>query len=320
MSVTVEDIVGAYRILLNREAVEQEIRDWSKLVNRVKVSELANRFVAAHEFQSTPLWKTLLQLIPRQGGQNSSLVEVDGRRLYVDPDDMFVGSIIFEHQMYEPHLTKAISQTLVPGDTFVDVGCNIGWFTLLASTIVGPAGSVLAADAEQYNVEMVNRSVHVNGLSNVTALSVALADRPGQLVLQHLRGSNALVLDVDEKALESDRYVSCVPLDMLTPAWPRIDVIKIDVEGAELLVLIGAEETVRQHRPIIFCEFNPYMVDRLAGSNAIALDDWIRQHDYAVEVVGEDGDLLPVAGISEAAGHAVGDGGHVDLKLTPSRR
>jgi FkbM family methyltransferase len=149
---------------------------------------------------------------------------------------------------YEREQTRLFEQLLRPGGVVLDVGANVGYYTLLASVLVGDGGSVHAFEPEPRNAEFLRRHLRINGRRNVTVQQAAVSDRAGTARFEFGTGSGTGHL-ADAGALE----VRTLRLDdycaehALAPA-----AIKIDVEGAEMSVLHGARETLERHRPTIF--------------------------------------------------------------------
>ncbi len=320
--VTESDIHACYRLLLGREPDPGGMEYWHSAVDRMSVADLAGAFVDSREFHVGPLCHRLLESVdPPQlsPARTPTLVDLSDRVQFVDPEDNFVGKAIAETGSYEPHLSQAILDVLRPGDTFVDVGANVGWFSLLAAARVGASGRVLAIEADAANVELLCRSAHQNAFTNLLALPVAASDRARLLVLHRLGGSNGAVFAPEGETAPGDRYVSGVPLDGLSGLLDRLDVLKVDVEGAELMALRGAEGLIRRHRPHVFFEYSPGMLGRLPGSSVDELDQWIREIGYGIEIVAFAGPLQPVASLEEASRYLTERAhGHIDLKASPS--
>jgi FkbM family methyltransferase len=258
--------------------------------------------------------------VTQAGASSRPIVCIDlaDRVQYVDPGDGFVGQAIAENLAYEPHLTRAIAESLKPGDSFVDVGANIGWFSLLAAARVGPTGRVLSIEAEPSNIELLVRSSHANGFANVVAMSVAASDRAGAVLLQRLGGSNAAIFTSAESAAPGDRWVSAVSLDQLSSLVPGLDVMKIDVEGAELLVLRGAQDLIRRYQPEIFLEYSPGMLARFPDSGSDEMQVWLDSHSYEASIVAFDGTIIPVSRLEDVNDYARANShSHLDIQLTP---
>jgi FkbM family methyltransferase len=159
---------------------------------------------------------------------------------------------IYYFGVWEPNLTEFLRTRLREGDVFVDVGANIGYFTLQASTLVGRTGRVIAIEASPTIFRKLQANLERNHVQNVDALNVAACDHNGSVQVYLARPSNLGKTNI--LANEGSRYegdVAASSLDMLlSPAQvARIRLLKIDVEGAEWLVVDGMRNLLRQARP-----------------------------------------------------------------------
>jgi FkbM family methyltransferase len=168
----------------------------------------------------------------------------------------------------EPLVEKAFLELLQPGDVVFDIGANIGWFSILAARRVG-AGQVLAFEPEVENAALTQRNADRNRLANVTVVAAAVTDRDGWarfLSKSSLKGR----LDKDDDATQAARRAAheqrvkrTVPVPVLSldrwleqtqEAAPQL--IKIDVEGAEIGALRGMQETLRSAKPTLIIELH----------------------------------------------------------------
>lgn len=189
------------------------------------------------------------------------------RSMWLDLGDHYVsrGCLVDGYEPAETHFVKAV---LRQGDVFVDVGANIGWFTLVASVAVGETGAVHAFEPRGETVAHLMETVALNELEDqVTVYSFGLADREAD-------GTLVWVTDTDNPggstvwsgplaANMEGQPIALRPLDAL--GLDRIDALKVDVEGAELRVLRGARKTLERCRPYILSELSPEMLQRGSG-------------------------------------------------------
>ena len=154
---------------------------------------------------------------------------------------------------------------VAPGSTVVDVGANIGFFTLLFGRWVGPAGRVVAIEPEGRNIGTLRRRIRSAGLEGVVeCIHAAAADRPGERRLRVNPRHPG-----DHRLSERGDPVPGVTIDDLTAADRRpISLLKIDVQGAESLVLAGARRVVEARRPAIFVEVDDAALRELGSSAA----------------------------------------------------
>jgi len=153
--------------------------------------------------------------------------------------------------VWEPPLTRWITQNLRPGDTFIDVGANIGYFSLLASWLVGEAGTVVALEASPQTFVLLEDNLARNHVKNVRALNVAVSNRHG--VAQVFRGyaSNiGLTTIIKDENFPYECDIVTAPLDalLLPVEGQNARMIKIDVEGAEWAVVEGMVPLLRASR------------------------------------------------------------------------
>lgn len=152
---------------------------------------------------------------------------------------------------YELEKQTAIERFVKPGMTIYDIGAQAGFYTLIFARLVGGAGRVYAFEPFADNVRYLLAHVIMNRLSNVNVIQVALAERTGLAGFTVDRGKsqNALL-----GPGESPLVVPTIKLDELLEdhGFSPPDLIKLDVEGAEALVLQGARTTLQRHRPTVF--------------------------------------------------------------------
>ena len=174
--------------------------------------------------------------------------------LAVDPDDALVTPELRRQGYWEPEVHRALERALFPGATFVDVGANVGYFTVLGSRLVGPEGRVFAVEPEAESLRLLRTNIERGGCANVTVIEAAAVAEPGTARLVRSpdgRSGSALRDDADGAPVRTERLD-----DLLEGA--RVDVFKVDAEGSEPLALLGAGETIRStDRVIAIVEFRP---------------------------------------------------------------
>jgi FkbM family methyltransferase len=183
---------------------------------------------------------------------------IHGFSLKINPSvDKGVELSLFETGTYEKGILAFLKSVLQPGDCFIDVGANIGLMSIFAARYVKETGSVFAYEAHPDTFERLNFNIVLNKVKNVKACAFALGAEEGDATLYdnwHINrgGASLQVKDENSKAFSVNvkRLDDCLPLDKI----PKV--IKIDVEGFEGEVLMGAEKTIRSHRPILIVEIS----------------------------------------------------------------
>lgn len=217
-------------------------------------------------------------------------------RLAGDEDDGSVmGALRHGDGLYEPDLMVVLSRLVGPDWVCLDVGANIGAIAVVLAHLC-PAGRVHAFEAAPENHAHLVANLDANGASNAVAHHAALYDRDGTLTL-HFTSSFAagsFVSDaVDEgvahevPARRLDSWVAEEGLD-------RVDLVKLDVEGAEARVLDGATATIERHRPHLVVEFNPIVTRRFGGRAPGDLWEALAARYPRRYAIGPGGTLTPV--------------------------
>lgn len=145
---------------------------------------------------------------------------------------------------------RRLFESIVPtGAVVFDIGAHAGFYTLLASVLVGPRGAVVAFEPQSHNMRYLREHLRLNAISNVQVIQAAVTDSDGVACFQE--GANT---STGHLAPEGQLRVRTVTLDGLVSTYqvPAPDFLKIDVEGAEMLVLKGARSLLTTTRPTLF--------------------------------------------------------------------
>ncbi|WP_374448320.1 FkbM family methyltransferase [Stella sp.] len=183
-----------------------------------------------------------------------------GERMRVPSDLRYtsVGAFVLR-DWSEPEL-RLLERFLHPGDVFVDVGANVGLYTLKGARIVGPSGRVVAVEPGRDACRVLADNVALNGYRHVTVVPKALADAEAVVTLYHVPlGDDPQAYSLVPGAGQPPgEPVQATTLDRLAEVLrlPRIDCIKIDVEGTEAMVLAGARAQLARWRPTVIFEIN----------------------------------------------------------------
>jgi FkbM family methyltransferase len=150
----------------------------------------------------------------------------------------FIQRRIYFFQIYEPNLTYLFINALRPGDVVVDVGANIGYFSMLASKLVGPSGKVIAVEAAPETYALLRRNLDDNGCANVEALHLAATRTETTVDIARNDAANIGANAIREHGDAKPGEVRGRPLSaMLSGVMERVGFIKIDTEGSEAPIL-----------------------------------------------------------------------------------
>ncbi len=146
---------------------------------------------------------------------------------------------------------------ITPGNVVIDAGAGFGTFTLLASRLVGPSGRVVAVEPVPDSLAALERTVKANGLDNVTVVPDALAAQEGSITIHMASGAYSGASACDGVAPHGETVrayqVRATTLDALVTdlGLPKVDFIKMNLEGMEEAALRGGAETLRRHAPLL---------------------------------------------------------------------
>jgi FkbM family methyltransferase len=197
-------------------------------------------------------------------GNGTAICRILGNyKLYVDTTDTGFSSHVMLDGYWEMWLTIFFARHITPAMTVIDVGANFGYYTLLFGALVGDTGHVYAIEPNPTVVPRLRRSVDLNGFARRTTVVAAAAGsmHGGEVFLfaPHGEAKNGTVVCSPEAIPPDSGTVYTVPavgLDEVTAVMPRIDFVKIDVEGSEESVVAGLMRTLTRDRPGLVIEFN----------------------------------------------------------------
>jgi FkbM family methyltransferase len=181
-----------------------------------------------------------------------------GVRLAVPAQWRGISRLIYTfREEYEPELAY-LGRVLKPGHVVVDAGACFGIYSTVAGRLVGSEGRVLAFEPAAASFELLRRNIALNRLGNVRAVRCALSDRRGAVRLFHYRDPGRNSFGVEAGSVQPCEHVPTETLDeaIEREGVRKVDFIKIDVEGAEALVLKGGEGVLRRDRPTVVFEVN----------------------------------------------------------------
>lgn len=184
----------------------------------------------------------------------------------------------------ESEIFNEIKEILSTDDIFIDAGANIGFYSVLSAKQVGQNGRVIAVEMLPVNYKMLKNNIDVNELKNVEIINNALSNKEGDLIsisVPDKQFGQATIINNKNKS-ENTITVETARLDQVIGKNEKIALLKIDTEGAERLVLEGAEKIIQNIDNIIF-----EMHDEDPNKNAVF--NFLKNRDYEIfEVGGKD--------------------------------
>lgn len=169
----------------------------------------------------------------------------------------YVDQCIIRNGIFEDKSTEAINLLVKPGDIVLDIGANIGYYSVLLSNLVGKNGKVICFEPTKYFRTVLKRNVEENNLNNVEIVNIGLSNKRQTLNI-HISESTATLHSPGGESPQNSECINLVPLDefIIEHNLPRIDFIKIDIDGHEPLFFEGAWSTIDKFDPIILLEIS----------------------------------------------------------------
>ncbi len=267
MPLSTETVTLAFELLLGRKPESQATIDGH--AKHPDALSLGKSIMDSPEFKARSFQK---------GFANSKWVStevLDRYTMWVDLHDRYVSYGCLNNN-WEPEETGFFKSRLRSGDTVLDIGANIGWFSLVAAKEIGERGQVHAFEPRPETARRLKQTIAQNSLRDVVNVwEFALSDQSDTLRLQwanntenpggsHIGGRAQEHFD----AATSANVLACRLDDLLPQVAP--DIVKIDVEGAEPRALYGARNALKRKHPVILSELFPAQLASVSGSSAAA--------------------------------------------------
>jgi FkbM family methyltransferase len=261
----------------------------------------------------------------------------EARIVFATADESVGRPIASSGGLWEPHVQRFFERHVTPDCGFLDVGANIGVHSLNVASLA-PKGRVTAFEANPGSFELLSRNLAPRaGFAEMEAVPLALWDKPERLQIsgaKELAGSSFLAPGLTDAALTEAKLrsanpsalrsrqlhfaaieVEALPLDSWIEVNPRgrIDLIKMDVEGAESRVLDGARRTITTHRPTLIVEYNPSCAVNYFDEAPDRLFQVLTELFTSISLIDPGGDLLPLTSWEQLASHIANGKGWEDL-------
>ncbi|WP_421658997.1 FkbM family methyltransferase [Leptothermofonsia sp. ETS-13] len=216
--------------------------------------------------------------------------------------DRAIGLPILLKSSYEENVTEVFLKYLKSDTCFLDIGANIGYYSLLAASQC-PEGKVFSFEPDETNFRYLKTGIIYNRFdSAIQAYNLAASDRNGSIYLYEVScpaNSGAKVTAKDKESLnpyvktENPQFqlVEAVQLDSFL-AGKRIDIVKLDIEGHEPFALLGMKEILIQNKPVIITEFAPLSLNLIGKMSPEEFLQFLIDLSYQIHVIDEDGSLI----------------------------
>lgn len=223
-------------------------------------------------------------------------VRVGKSILFAQTLDRLIALLVIRLGLWERAERRFIRKAVRLGDVVVDVGANVGQYTMEFSSLVGDEGKVFAFEPAPDNFCLLQMAIEANNCSNTVVHELAVMDDSGwvDLMVSELNHGDHRIFETREK--RKGLRVRSTSLDELLAGEPRIDFVKVDVQGAEALVLRGMRQLIRPHADLtILMEFSPQLL-RAANTEPLEVLEEIQKLGLQVSELNRNGDVFSSKG------------------------
>ena len=243
---TLNQAKDCFRLMPDRKMTAEEITYWEKRSDEITKDQLLDIIYKSKE---------------RRIKRSPKKVKLHGFYLFANEDDWVIGSNIVKFNAYEPYVIEQFKDYCKAGMNVLDIGANIGVYSMLAAKIVGPQGKVFAYEPYPNNCTLIRKSIIENQFNNINLFQNAVSNKEEFILLDSEPGgsncgSNSMSTNEDSDYVP-EVIVQSVTIDNSLSTQTKIDLIKIDIEGFEGIAIQGMMQTLTTHRPIVFLEFFP---------------------------------------------------------------
>ena len=268
----------------------------------------------------------------------NEIIETQGSRMYVniDGEDISMRNTFkgyASNLIHEKNTTDLFKKVIKEGNVVVDLGANIGYFTLLAAKLVGPEGRVFAFEPEPKNYSYLIKNIELNNYNNIQFFQKAVADKNGKTrlyICDYDTGHHTINQYNGIEAYSRGRLtkehsieVETITLnDFFKNREETIDVIKMDVEGAEALALAGMDKILGKNKKLkMFIEFFPLLIEKMGSSPDEFIRKLLENYGFSIYMILGDydakkGGIVKANSIDEIMSFHQKKEDHINLFLT----
>lgn len=285
-----EDIVAGYKFILGRnpentlnpEIASKQFSNFSEFRDSLLFSKEASNSLYNAVVSNRTIWvKTPTYF---------------GRQMYVCLSDIAVSKEILLTGNWEPEVGRSILSLVNPDSYFLDIGANIGWFSLLVADLIqkgNGSGKVVSVEANPSIVPYFMASVTDSGLNNLISIKpYAVSNAYGLIQMETSETGNVGGLNISPLSTSGNKNRNIIPtvvLDDILEDIPKLDVIKMDIEGAEPLALEGMKKLLDKFSPKIIMEINGAGLLNVSEVTVIDLVNQMESYGYKAHDIRKNG-------------------------------
>lgn len=268
-----------------REKIFQKIKSNFRIYKR-DIKSKGLYYSIIHRLYKIPYLKTLL--LPIVNFLKPDYILIENQKLYIDKFDTTISERLVLSKKWEDYETRLFKKAISKGDVVLDIGAHIGYYTLIASKLVGKDGLIFAFEPDYKNFKLLKKNVKKNNRTNVLLVNKAVTDRKGKIKLYLNKQNTGDHRIYDSKDGRERVTVGTIRLDEFFKKFKKeVNLIKMDIQGAEYKTLKGGLNLLRNNPNIkIFTEFWP-MGLRLNQDSAIKFLNLLTRFKFKLYQINE---------------------------------
>ena len=265
------------------------------------------------------------------------IIEIQGSKMYVDvaKEDTAMRRTLEAYsinKVHEKNTTDLFKNIIKNGDVVVDLGANIGYFTLLSARLVEPKGRIFSFEPEPKNYNYLKKNIELNNYNHAQPFQKAVSDKNGTtklFICDYDTGHHTINKQDGIQAYSRGRIVKERSIDIETVALDnflkertnRVDVIKMDVEGAEMLALSGMDRVLKDNKDIkMIVEFFPLLIEKMGSDPKEFIRRLIQDYGFSIYIIPEDyaaltSDMKKLNSIQDVMSYRKNEEDHINLFL-----
>ncbi len=270
------------------------------------------------------------------------IVEVQGSKMYVNlekaPPAMRMALQGYAtNRVHEKETTELFKRIVKPGNVVLDLGANIGYFTLLAAKLVGSKGKVYSFEPEPMNFYYLKKNAEINSYTQINPFQKAVSNEKGitklficpydsgHHTMNQYEGISSYRPDFKNKGKRSVEIETVVMDDFFEGREQEIDVVKMDVEGAELLALSGMDNILKKNQKIkMIVEFFPLLINKMGSDPKELIKRFLYNYNFSISVIPDDYDakihnMIKINSVDEIMKFIEREADHVNLFLEKNK-
>lgn len=273
---------------------------------RKMIIRIQKFLVGTRIHRKIPMLVSIYDAIYRLLGSHKSVLEIQGSKMFINiRDESYAMRKTFQsyafNRIHEEATTELFKRIVKEGDIFIDLGANIGYFSLLASKIVGEQGKVYSFEPEPRNFKYLCTNIELNSYKNIIPVNKAVSDKTGKTKLficsydtghHTINQYNGIKVQNPNKigGKEISIEIETTTLDeFLDKKEDFVNIIKMDIEGAEMLALKGMDRIIKQSKDLkIIIEFFPLFIEKMGCSPKEFVTKLKEYYNFSIFIIGKD--------------------------------